>query len=62
MPIEVNDFVIQSKVIQACGDSNSSGSTGESSSTSISESVKKEIIDDCFEKVVTYLERKQNRF
>lgn len=64
MSIHVNDFVIQSKVIQSCADdkADSSSSSSSSSSGQISKSEKREIIDECFEKVIEYMERTKNHF
>ena len=55
MGIKVNEFSIQAKVIEE-------GSWKEREDTpgvNIPESVKKEIIDECLEKLIEYLERKR---
>ncbi len=66
MAIKVNDFSIQAKVIQTCGDDSSSTQAGETANTesspSISPSMKKEIIDECLEKVRQYLSRETSRY
>ncbi len=61
MAIEVNDFVIQAKVIQSMND-NEANENEQTDTQSIPPSVKQEIIDECMEKVKEYLARKENRF
>ncbi|MCR9254039.1 MAG: DUF5908 family protein [bacterium] len=61
MAIEVNDFVIQAKVIQSMND-DEANTNEQSDAQSIPPSVKQEIIDECMEKVKEYLARKENRF
>ena len=62
MAIEVNDFVIQAKVIQAADNDAEVSSSQSSDNQTISPSVKKEIIDECMQKVKELLIRQQNRF
>lgn len=62
MPINVRDFVIKSKVIQRAEDEESEKSSGGGSSSCISESEKEEIINDCMERVIAYLEKTQNHY
>ncbi len=54
MAIKVNEFSIQAKVIE--GDSLNEGEA--KSVSKLPDSVKKEIIDECLEKLKEYLERK----
>ena len=62
MPINVKDFVIKSKVIQRAENEENTQSGGDSSSPCISESEKEELINDCMERVIAYLEKTQNHY
>ena len=62
MPINVKDFVIKSKVIQRAENEGSSGSSGGGCGSYITPSEKEELIHECMEKVIAYLERKQKHY
>ena len=53
MPLKVNDFVIQAKVIEE----GSTDYTQTHEEFRLTYSVKREIIDECMEKVKEYIER-----
>lgn len=54
--------MIQAKVIEEKKDSEVEKDPCGDSSSSVSTSEKKEIIDECLEKMKEYIERKNNRF
>jgi len=53
MPLKINDFVIQAKVVEE----GSTDDTQMQEEFGLPSSVKKEIIDECMEKVKEYIER-----
>lgn len=58
MPIKVNEFVIQAKVNE--GDEEQDSASMDD--FVLPSSVKKEIIDECMEKMKEYLEKDKSRF
>ncbi len=60
MPLKVNEFVIQAKIIEEESDQEDSDSND--GQIEISNSVKKEIIDECLAKMKELLEREKTRF
>jgi phosphosulfolactate synthase (CoM biosynthesis protein A) len=60
MPIKVNEFIIKANIIE---DEKDDGfSQLEPEGNNISESVKKEIIDECISRMTELLERERSRF
>jgi hypothetical protein len=57
MAIKVNEFVIQAKIIENDSELNAKQEV----SAELPKSVKKEIIDECMEKVKEYIEREKAR-
>lgn len=60
MPIKVNEFIIQAKVIE--DDNDQSASDIEDDQAGFSDSVKKEIIDECLAKMKELLDREKSRY
>ena len=59
MPIKVNEFNIQAKVIENEGGKSSNSASAE---REVPKSVKQEIIDECMDKMKELLERDRQRF
>lgn len=60
MAIKVDEFIIQAKIIEDGDDDNFINE--ESEKGGISSSVKKEIIDECIDKIKELLERERARY
>lgn len=60
MAIKVNEFVIQAKIIE--DDNYENDSLTDDESSSIPDSVKQEIIDECVIKMKELLEREKSRY